>query len=283
MVTSNWVGPKMLAGIRIVETVYVWIVIIYIWATSKNAGDYLKYFTNLTFFGLSVYLLCTSLWSIGYLRQPSSERARWINDKASNWFGYLHWLLYSTVITFHIVVPIVFWTLLTGGVNPVTAAGRWTNYSVHLLDGILALSELIFNRHFLQPIHSFFVAGVMVFYMFLTFVVYKTQGTWVYPFLNWDQGAKAAIYYVGIAVGLFLIFFVLLIIHNYRNKWLSSRAAKVNPELNILGVDSRQTSTARSEEEVGGRGGGEGEGPADAQHQMAKEDIETGFSEKREY
>ncbi|KAG0326990.1 hypothetical protein BG000_001170, partial [Podila horticola] len=201
MVTSNWVGPKILAGVRFVETLYVWIVIISVWASSATAVDYLKYFTNLTYCGLAVYLLCTSLWTIGYLRQPSSERSDWITSKAGGWLGYLHWLLYSTVITFHIVVPIVFWTLLSTG-TPTTALGRWHNYSVHLLDGVLAISELVFNRHFLQPIHSLFVAGVMLFYMFLTFVVHKTQGTWVYPFLNWDQGPKAAIYYIGICIGL---------------------------------------------------------------------------------
>ncbi|KAF9330307.1 hypothetical protein BG006_006725, partial [Podila minutissima] len=174
IVTSNLVGPKTLAGIRFVETLYVWIVIISKWATSASAQDYLKYFTNLTYCGLAAYLLCTSLWTIGYLRQPSSERNDWINNKAGGWLGYLHWLLYSTVICFHVIVPIVFWTLLNTGTLP-TPLARWQNISVHLLDGVLAISELVFNRHFLQPIHSLFVAGVMLFYMFLTFVVYATQ------------------------------------------------------------------------------------------------------------
>ncbi|KAF9385992.1 hypothetical protein CPC16_007771 [Podila verticillata] len=230
IVTSNWVGPKTLAAVRFIETLYVWIVIVAVWISYDTAADYLKYFTNLTYFGLSVYLLCTSLWTIGYLRQPASSRGDWINTKAGGWLGYLHWLLYSTVICFHIVVPIVFWTLLSDGPIP-TALGRWRNYSVHLLDGVLAISELVLNRHFLQPIHSLFVAGVMLFYMFLTFVVHKTQGTWVYPFLNWDQGPKAAIYYIGLCVGLFVVFFLLLLVHKYRNKWLANCAAKVNPEL----------------------------------------------------
>ncbi|KAF9412086.1 hypothetical protein BGZ94_001147 [Podila epigama] len=259
IVTSNWVGPKVLAAIRFAETIYVWTVIISIWITSTSASSYLKYFTNLTFFGLSVYFLCTSIWTIGYLRQPTSERAQWIHRTGSGWLGYLHWLLYSTIITYHIIVPVVFWTLLSTG-NPTTAISRWQNYSVHLLDGVLAISELIFNRHFLQPIHSLIIAGIMLFYMFLTFIVHKTEGTWVYPFLDWNQGPKAAIYYIGICIGLFVVFFVLLFVHKYRNQWLQNRAAKVNPELALQHQQASSTTTSHEH----------------------TDDLEAGFSEKHD-
>lgn len=65
-------------------------------------------------------------------------------------------------------------------------------------------------------------------YMFLTFVVKETTGTWVYPFLDWDQGVICVAYYLGIALGLFVIFFFLLAVHQLRNRWLAGRCAVVN-------------------------------------------------------
>jgi hypothetical protein len=55
----------------------------------------------------------------------------------------------------------------------------YQNISVHAMDCVFgAFGELILNRHFLQPIHSFFVAGLMILYMFVTFIVYANEGTW---------------------------------------------------------------------------------------------------------
>lgn len=67
IVTSNWVRPKTLAAIRVIETLYVLIVIIAVWISSDTAVDYLKYFTNLTYFGLAVYLLVSYLLLLLFL------------------------------------------------------------------------------------------------------------------------------------------------------------------------------------------------------------------------
>ncbi|KAF9993103.1 hypothetical protein BGZ65_011427, partial [Modicella reniformis] len=53
-------------------------------------------------------------------------------------------------------------------------------------------------------------------------------GIWVYPFLNWDRGVICVAYYLGIGIGLFAIFFLLLALHRYRNRWLAERCARVN-------------------------------------------------------
>ncbi|KAG0378221.1 hypothetical protein BGX24_004443 [Mortierella sp. AD032] len=231
IVTSNLVRPLTLAILRGLICLYTVIVVISVWVTAESASEYLKFFTNLTYCGLVVYLVCSTIWSVNYLRQPLTNRAHWLKT-GSPWWGYLHWLLYSTVVTYHFIVPIVYWTMLSTGV-PMNALGHWQNYSVHAIDGVFALFELCFNRHFLQPIHSVVVAGVMLLYMFLTFVVKETKGTWVYPFLDWDQGPICVAYYLGIAVGLFVIFFLLLALHRLRNRWLAGRCAKVNKDLGL--------------------------------------------------
>ncbi|KAF9190263.1 hypothetical protein BGZ51_008794 [Haplosporangium sp. Z 767] len=204
IVTSNLVRPITLAILRGFLCLYTLIVIISVWVTAKSIDGYLKYFTNLTYFGLTTYLV------------------------GSPWWGWLHWLLYTTVVTYHIVVPLVYWTMLNVGGSDATPIVIWQNVSVHALDGVFVIFELIFNRHFLQPVHSFVVTGVMILYMFLTFLAYADKGTWVYPFLNWSQGAICAAYYLGIAVGLLIIFFILLALHRLRNRLLARRCAVVN-------------------------------------------------------
>lgn len=231
IVTSNLVRPLTLAILRGLVCLYTLIVIVSVWVTAESASDYLKFFTNLTYFGLVVYLVCSTIWSINYLRQPLTARATWLKS-GSPWWGYAHWLLYSTVVTYHFIVPLVYWSMLNVGAH-MTTLGHWQNYSVHAIDGVFALFELIFNRHFLQPRHSFVVAAVMVLYMLLTFVVRKTKGEWVYPFLDWDQGAICVAYYLGIAVGLFVIYFLLLVVHKLRNRWLARRCAVVNEGLEL--------------------------------------------------
>ncbi|KAG0257888.1 hypothetical protein BG011_003702 [Mortierella polycephala] len=215
IVTSNLVHPITLAILRGILCVYALIVIISVWATSKSIDGYLKYFTNLTYFGLVTYLV------------PAEQREQWLK-RGSPWWGWLHWLLYTTVVTYHIVVPLVYWTMLNVSGSSADTVEVWQNVSVHALDGVFAVFELIFNRHFLQPIHSFVVAGVMVLYMLLTFLAYADKGTWVYPFLDWSQGAICVAYYFGIAIGLFIIFFILLALHRIRNRLLARRCAVVN-------------------------------------------------------
>lgn len=158
------------------------------------------------------------------------------------------------------------------------------------MDGVFgALGEVILSRHFLQPIHSFVVAGVMLLYMLMTFVVYASEGTWyatllalaislpvvffclliyffstpkltffylqliwnrVYPFLRWSQGPIAAAYYIGIAIGLFIVFFALYFIHNARNSFFKERSARMNPELEHSPVDEKQPGDKTEVESV---------------------------------
>ncbi|KAF9086693.1 hypothetical protein BGX23_008650 [Mortierella sp. AD031] len=245
IVTSNVVGPKVLCAIRAIELLYVTIALITVWSTTSSITNYLKFFTNLTFFGIFAYLLSCTIWSVFYLRIPEGERAHWVRQ-GSPWWGYTHWLLYSSVVVYSCVVPLIFWTLLSKGMGKWTALAMYQNISVHAMDGVFgALGELILSRHFLQPIHSLVVAGIMVLYMFMTFIVYANEGIWVYPFLNWNQGPIAAAYYIGMAIGLFMLYFILYFIHEARNKFFRNRSARMNPELEL---DSSPINEKREEQ-----------------------------------
>ncbi|KAI1318385.1 hypothetical protein EDD11_006723 [Mortierella claussenii] len=248
IVTSNLVSPLTLAVIRGLEFLYVLAATISVWITADSALDYFKYFTHLTYFGLMSYLLASTLWGVFYLRQPESERAQWIKG-GSPWWGYTHWLLYSTVVTYSVVVPIVFWCLLASGMGSWTALDYYQNISEHALDGVFgAIGELILSRHFLEPLHSLFVALVMVFYMLWTFITHAIQDRWVYPFLDWNQGPVAAAYYIGIAIALFIIYFALYFLHKYRNRALANHSIKVNGDLDQEYREHRQSSEKDLEE-----------------------------------
>ncbi|KAI8355918.1 hypothetical protein B0O80DRAFT_35158 [Mortierella sp. GBAus27b] len=178
IVTSNIVRPRTLVFIRVFGFIYVLAATISVWATIDNAVDYFKYFTHLAYFGLMAYLFASALWGILYLRQPEPDRIRWIKS-GSPWWGYTHWLLYATVVTYSVFVPIVFWGLLAWDRRSWTPLKIYQNVSEHAMDGVFgAIVELIFNRHFLEPVHSLVVATVMILYMLLTFVIYAIYGVW---------------------------------------------------------------------------------------------------------
>lgn len=55
-----------------------------------------------------------------------------------------------------------------------------------------------------------------------------SQGFWVYPFLEWDQGPKAAIWYVAVAAIVTLSFFLQVLIHFLRD-FIAKKAGKIQP------------------------------------------------------
>lgn len=76
-------------------------------------------------------------------------------------------------------VPIVFWIFLAWNIGSWTPLELYQNISEHAMDGVLGtIVELIFNRHYLEPVHSLVVAIVMICYMLLTFVIYAIYGDW---------------------------------------------------------------------------------------------------------
>lgn len=67
----------------------------------------------------------------------------------------------------------------------------------------------------------------MILYMCLAFVIYGVDHVWTYPFLDWSQGGKAAIWYVVIAVVAVIVFFLMYGIHRLRD-FIASRVSRDN-------------------------------------------------------
>jgi hypothetical protein len=58
------------------------------------------------------------------------------------------WILYETLVNFHVVIPVVYWVFLSSSFisNP-SPIGYWLNLFQHAFDGGFLLFEILLNRH----------------------------------------------------------------------------------------------------------------------------------------
>lgn len=56
--------------------------------------------------------------------------------------------------------------------------------------------------------------------MYIHIISIASKNVWVYPFLDWNQGPKAAIWYFAIAISVVVIYFFMIGIHLVRN-WIA--------------------------------------------------------------
>ena len=115
-------------------------------ATSGRIDSYFSYFTDITFISLTFYFIFAACHTVWYARTGSSPLNRWYRP-----FQLAHTILYTTIITFPILVTIVFWALLAGSGTLATTRSRWSNISKHALNSAFALFEIVFSAVGNQP------------------------------------------------------------------------------------------------------------------------------------
>ncbi|GAA5817183.1 hypothetical protein MFLAVUS_010725 [Mucor flavus] len=215
-VTSHWVSSKTFFTIRSVLALYSFIVMwvnIGFTASEGNGDSFFAFFTNLTFVGLHAYLITATVHHFRYLHNKN------VNSFLDQYavLNYLYVFLYCTVISFNIVTPVVYWSLLSKGAGGMSPRESWLNVSVHGVSFFLMIFDVIFNRMKAPLRMIIFVLFTVLVYMCLAFVVHATQGYWVYPFLNWEQGPKAAIWYVAVAAIVIVSYLLQVLIHFLRD------------------------------------------------------------------
>ncbi|KAI9266722.1 hypothetical protein BDA99DRAFT_506501 [Phascolomyces articulosus] len=219
-VTSHWVSTEVFLVIRTIVTLYSTIVLwTNIGSTAHNGAfqQFFAFFTNLTFIGLHAYLVTALYHHVRYIL-GKKQLESFINQPSI--LNYLYYYLYHTILVFNIITPVVYWSLLAGGDNNVTAMAVWLNVSVHGVSFFLMMSEMIFCRIKMQINMVLLVFINVVLYMFLSFIVHASAGFWVYPFLDWDQGAVAAGLYIGVAACFIVAFFIQMLFHFIRD-WIA--------------------------------------------------------------
>ncbi|EJU05333.1 hypothetical protein DACRYDRAFT_74529 [Dacryopinax primogenitus] len=239
-VTSWVIPPRIYAGIRLLLALYTGIACIVdltIGATTTTQFTYVlghpyshvpltffhryfSYFTNLCYVGLVSWFWASAVQTgaFAFSKGKHYPLQRW-----PRFLQLLHVILFTTVAVYPFIVMIVVWAILY---NPktywATTYSTWEEITVHILNGVFALFELIFSN--IQPMpwgHIVFILIGLALYLGVAYITRASQGFYTYSFLNpTAQGSLLAGYIVGIAVGGAVVFIVVRYIIVFR-VWLT--------------------------------------------------------------
>ncbi|KAF7312802.1 hypothetical protein MKEN_00963600 [Mycena kentingensis (nom. inval.)] len=205
-VTSPFLSPGALAAVRALLGLYTLATLGTVFGFNVARGtaeSFFSYFTELSFIGLTAYYLTAAVHTVAYAHSRTYPLRRWPRI-----FQFLHVLLQTTITTFPFLVTIVFWVLLASPDVFQTRYSTWSNISIHALNSLFALIEILLTSTppapwLALPVHIVMLGG----YLGVAYITHATQGFYTYGFLDPAKGkALLAGYIVGIAVGQVVVF-----------------------------------------------------------------------------
>jgi len=226
-VTSVVFPPWWLACIRLLFAIYALVVTVVILAIegSPNDDSYFSYFTNLSYIGICAYFFASGVQTCAYAR--NFNRGKNSEYPLQHWpriLRYLHGLLFSTIVTFPLLVTIVYWVLLSSPSTFATPYTAWSNISKHILNSVMAIFEITLTN--VGPLPWIDMLGTVLLlasYLGVAYITHATQGIYTYGFLDPKvQGKLLAAYIVGIAVGQCIIFLAVTGLIHFR-EWIIRR------------------------------------------------------------
>ncbi|KAF9287702.1 hypothetical protein BGZ74_001030 [Mortierella antarctica] len=236
-VSSNLISAKALLVVRLFITLHL--VAVFIATLVVSARDKVFYmvpttFTNLSNIGLTAYYLTATYHSHDYVRRKNLDsltKQHWFMTSAL-------WLLYASVVVFHIVVPAIYWGMLFDPNNTMDTLNQYVDYSHHGVDFACILFEMILNRMSLLYIHVLGPICMIILYMFLAWVYFAARGEWLYGFLDWSKGGIAAAWYIGLLLIFGLLFIMQMFIHRGRDSLFAKRRAVVGAQDGTAALES---------------------------------------------
>jgi hypothetical protein len=226
-VRSHFVSPIVLASIRAILSLYSFIAIIicYAWLAHNTAtislkdvnigsytiqqsnaaiGQSFSFFTYLTFWSLGFYFLVSSVHTFVFAFRQQTWLHKW-----PKLLQLAHSFFYSTVTSFPFLVTIVFWGTMNSG-WPAGRFEQWMNLSVHGLNSVFAITEIVLPATAPPPVsHLSVVLLVLSVYLGLSYLTRYTQGFYVYEWMNPAHGkASVVLHVLGYAAGMTAIFFI---------------------------------------------------------------------------
>ncbi|KAI0747665.1 hypothetical protein C8Q80DRAFT_1167970 [Daedaleopsis nitida] len=225
-VTSPVFSPLVLALVRLTLGTYALVVLLYhlIYEAVKthDVDGFFSYFTHLSYIGLIAYLYASGVQTLVYAvtRRKSYPLQRWPRP-----LQFLHYLLYSTITTYPIVVTVIFWALLADAETLSTKFNAFTNISEHMMNTVFAVVEVTLTNASPSPwLHLPICVFMLACYLGVAYITNATQGFYTYSFLDPEkQDAKLAGYIVGIAAAECLAF---LLVRGLT--WLRMKLSKRN-------------------------------------------------------
>jgi len=170
----------------------------------------------LCYWGIATYFCVAAIHTFSYALRGGTP----LLNRFPRPLQALHYLFWSTIITYPFLVTIVYWAILYPG-NPFTTTfGLWSNVSQHGINSAFALFELFMTRINPAPwIHLLWLLILLACYCGLAYVTYATKHYYVYNFLNptprlevngtnvggWGKGGVVGVV-LGIAAAIVIIF-----------------------------------------------------------------------------
>lgn len=227
-VRSNFIHSFVLAIIRTVITLYCFTTIVvcysylahntsttnlqdvnissYTIITGSNGiGQSFSFFTYLTFWSLGFYFLFASIHTFCYAVNRTTWLHRWPRP-----IQLLHSFYYSTITCFPFLVSIVFWGTMYSGPWPNHRFDQWINISVHSLNSLFAIIEIVLPATESPPwSHILILLVSLSLYLGLAYLTRWTGGFYVYEWMNPAHGWLSIVLHIlCYTVGIILIFFL---------------------------------------------------------------------------
>ncbi|KAJ4464046.1 hypothetical protein C8R41DRAFT_783209 [Lentinula lateritia] len=250
-VTSPWFPSMTLAAIRGMIALYTLatLLVILIWqATVLHDADgcIFSYFTELTHIGICSYYWASFTQTFCYALRQRHSIERTPEYPLQRWpriFQLLHVMLGTTIISYPILVTIVFWALLASPAVFSTKFGTWSNISIHVLNTAWSLFEMI-GTNTPPPRWSMLPCMIIILalYLALAYVTHATQGFYPYSFLNPSTShSLLAGYIIGIAIAACIVFTLAKTI-----MWARTRFAFKNASATPFEIRELQNSRSQS-------------------------------------
>lgn len=208
--TTSWLlPPLLLASIRLFFSLYAFTTIFFIigWDDAHHASILVRhsfsYFTDLGYWGLAFYFLFSGSHTVSYARRGNAWLEHWPRSLQA-----AHSLYYTTVVTYPILVTIVFWAVLYSGHWFSVVFDAWSNTSQHAINTVFASFEIFMTRTSSPPpVHLPLLIIILALYLALAYLTYASEGFYTYDFLDPDNGdGSVAGYVFGILAAIIVIY-----------------------------------------------------------------------------
>ncbi|KAJ3847812.1 hypothetical protein EV368DRAFT_50523 [Lentinula lateritia] len=242
-VTSPWFSSMTLAAIRGMVALYTLatLLVILIWQATvlHDADGYFSYFTELTHIGICSYYWASLTQTFCYALRQRHSIERTPEYPLQRWpriFQLLHVMLGTTIISYPILVTIVFWGFLASPAVFSTKFGTWSNISIHVLNTAWSVFEMI-GTNSPPPRWSMLPCMIIILalYLALAYVTHATQGFYPYSFLNPSTShSLLAGYIIGIAVAACIVFTLAKTIMWARTRFAFKKGSEMTFEIREL-------------------------------------------------
>ncbi|RMZ92055.1 hypothetical protein DV736_g717, partial [Chaetothyriales sp. CBS 134916] len=226
---TSWVLPTYaLATIRIIFSIYSFITIFFSFnwfadhvvifhiqdiktpATTYTVGaEGIRYsfsdFSYLSYWALAFYMLVASIHTFVYARRGYTWLDRWPQV-----LQLLHSAFYTTIVTYPILVSIVYWGSMWTRTWWPGHFSQWNMISIYALNSAYAAFEIIIPNTLPYPwAHYSIIALCMSLYVGIAYITKATEGIYIYPWLDPKNGIKQLILhivcYAALIVGIYVL------------------------------------------------------------------------------